>query len=292
MTPREWLNRLWGTFRRTRSDRDLEDELRVHLELAADEERRRGNSEGSAVRTARLRVGSVAQAMEAQRDQRGLTWLEDLARDLRFACRTLRKAPGFTVVAVLTLALGIGANSAMFSVINAVLLRPLPFPSPERLAAVASVDLCAAAGAGASGSASWPDFFDWRSAARAFEHLSAYRDTGFTLVDSGRALHVPGAVVTSDIFSTLGVRPALGRDFRAEEERAGADVALISDSIWRSQFAAARDVVGRAVTLNARRFTIVGVCRLGFISRSACRRRRSGSRTPRTRGSTIPPPRR
>ena len=259
MTLREWLTRLRGTFRGTRPDRDLEDELRVHLELAADEERRRGSSEGSAARTARLRVGGLAQAMEAQRDQRGLRWLDDLARDLRFACRTLRKAPGFTVVAVLTLALGIGANTAMFSVINAVLLRPLPFPSPERLAAVASVDLRATFGAGASGSASWPDFFDWRSGARTFEHLSAYRETGFTLVNGGRALHVPGAVVTSDIFSTLGVTPALGRDFRREEERAGADVALISDSIWRSQFAAAPDVVGRALTLNARRFTIVGV---------------------------------
>jgi len=183
MIYREWLSRLWSTLRRTRTDRDLEDELRVHLELAADEERRRGNPASSAVRIARLRVGGVAQAMEAQRDQRGLRWLEDLARDLRFACRTLRKAPGFTVVAVLTLALGIGANSAMFGVINAVLLRPLPFPSPERLAAVASIDLRATAGA--SGSASWPDFFDWRSSARTFEHLSAYRETGFTLVEAG-----------------------------------------------------------------------------------------------------------
>ena len=257
MTSREWVSRLWATFRPTRSDRDLEDELTAHLELAADEERRRGNSEGSAVRTARLRAGGVAQAMEAQRDQRGLAWLENLARDVRFACRTLRKAPGFTAVAVLTLALGIGANSAMFSVINAVLLRPLPFPSPERLAAVASIDLRASAGP--SGSASWPDFFDWRSSARTFEHLSAYRETGFTLVDGGQASHVPGAVVTSDLLSTLGIKPAIGRDFRGDEERAGADVALISDSIWRSQFAAAADIVGRAVTLNSRRFTIVGV---------------------------------
>jgi putative ABC transport system permease protein len=262
MTTREWASRLWATFRQTRSDRDLEDELTAHLQLAADEERRRGHPDGSAVRIARLRVGAVAQAMEAQRDQRGLAWLEDLSRDVRFACRTLRKAPGFTVVAVFTLALGIGANSAMFSVINAVLLRPLPFPSPERLAAVASIDLRATAGA--SGSASWPDFFDWRSSARTFEHLSAYRETGFTLVDGGRAFHVPGAVVTSDLLSTLGVKPAVGRDFRGDEERAGADVALISDSIWRSQFAAAPDIVGRAVTLNSRRFTIVGVMPAAF----------------------------
>ena len=184
--------------------------------------------------------------------------------DLKYGSRVLLKTPGFAAAAVVVLALGIGANTAMFSVINAVLLRPLPFPSPERLAAVASVDLRATVGAGASGSASWPDFFDWRSGTRAFEHLSAYRDTGFTIVNGGRALHVPGAVVTADLFSTLGVKPALGREFRREEECAGADVALISDSIWRSQFAAAQDVVGRALTLNARRFTVVGVMAPGF----------------------------
>ena len=121
MTPREWLNRLWGTFGRTRPDRDLEDELRVHLELAADEERRRGDPEGIAVRAARLRIGAVAQAMEKQRDQRSLTWLEDLARDLRFACRTLRKAPGFTAAAVVTLALGVGVNT----------VRMIQSPLPE-----------------------------------------------------------------------------------------------------------------------------------------------------------------
>jgi putative ABC transport system permease protein len=101
MTPREWVHRLWGTLRKARTDRDLEDELNAHLELAADEERRRGNSDSRAVRTVRRRVGAVAQAMEAQRDQRGLTWLEDVVRDVRFACRTLRNTPAFTVVAVL-----------------------------------------------------------------------------------------------------------------------------------------------------------------------------------------------
>ena len=205
MTPREWLNRLSGTLGRARTDRDLENELRIHVELAADEERRRGEPASNAERAARLRVGAVVHAMEAQRDQRGLTWLEDLAHDVRFACRTLRKAPGFTVVAVLTLALGIGANSAMFSVINAVLLRPLPFPSPDRLAAVGSIELRPVPGAAVSSSASWPDFFDWRSRAREFEHLSAYRETGFTLADGTSAIHIPVAVVTADIFATLGV---------------------------------------------------------------------------------------
>jgi putative ABC transport system permease protein len=191
--------------------------------------------------------------------RRQWTLLEQFAQDVQYACRTLRKASGFTLVAVLTLGLGIGANSAMFSVVNAVLLRPLAFPSSERLAAVSEVDLRHVPGAGVPTSASWPDFFDWRSRTRTFEHLSAYRETGFTLMGNGRSLHIPGAVVSSEVFSTLGVKPALGREFRLEEERAGADVAVVSDALWRSQFEAAPDIVGRAVTLNARRFTIVGV---------------------------------
>jgi hypothetical protein len=136
MTLHEWLHRLWGTLRRSRTDRDLEDELRIHLELVADEERRRGASEESAARTAKLRVGSVAQATEAQRDQRGLLWLEDLVRDLRYAGRMLAKSPSFTVVSVVSLAIGIGANCAVFSFADTLLLRPLAVPRADGLLTV------------------------------------------------------------------------------------------------------------------------------------------------------------
>ena len=182
---------------------------------------------------------------------------------MRYACRTLRKTPGFTAVAAVTLALGIGANSAMFSVINAVLLRPLPFPSPDALVAVSEVELRRGPGRSTSSSASWPDFFDWRSKSQAFEHMSAYRSAGFTLAGGGRSLHVEGAVVSSELFSTLDTQPILGRGFRPEDERGG-DVAVIGDSLWRSQFSAASDVIGRPITLNARRYTVIGVMPAGF----------------------------
>ena len=178
------------------------------------------------------------------RDTWGWTTLEQLAQDVRYACRTLRKAPGFSAVAIVTLALGIGANTAMFSVINAVLLRPLPFPDPDRLVAVSETDLRRGPNI-RSTSASWPNFFDWRSRAHGLESLSAYRDAGFTLTAANRSLHLDGAVVSSEFFSTLGIQPVLGRSFRLEEERAGSDVAVISDQLWRSQFDGDPAAVGR-----------------------------------------------
>ena len=128
---REWIVRLWGTLRPGRRDADLEEELRAHLELAAEHERRRGTPKEDATRAAVIRSGGVAQTMEAVRDQRGLPWLGDLARDLRYGLRALRRNPMFASVAVLTLALGIGANTAIFSLADAVLLRSLPVGSPR-----------------------------------------------------------------------------------------------------------------------------------------------------------------
>src|SRR5262249_9487727 len=130
---REWLQRVRGTLRLGRSDADLEEELRLHLELAADEARRRGMTAEEATRAARLKAGGLTQALEAQRDQRGLPWLEDLTQDLRHTARTLAKAPGLTIVAVISLALGIGANTAIFTLMDAVLFRIVPVEQPDRL---------------------------------------------------------------------------------------------------------------------------------------------------------------
>ena len=132
-TLREWIIRLWGTLRPSRRDADLEEELRLHLEMAAEHERRRTNVERGRRRAAAIRSGGMAQAMEAVRDQRGLPWLDDLARDLRYGLRALRRNPMFASVAVLTLALGIGANTAIFSLADAVLLRTLPVSNPRDL---------------------------------------------------------------------------------------------------------------------------------------------------------------
>jgi len=247
---------------RRRQDEELAEELATHLRMAIADRVARGEDPEEAARAARLEFGNVSVIRETTREVWGWTAIEQLAQDARYACRTLRRAPGFTLVAVITLALGIGANSAMFSVINAVLLRPLPFPSPDALVAVTGVDLRRDRGR-VSVSASWPDFFDWRSKSKSFEHLSAYRDADFTLIGGGGSLHITGAVVSSELLSTLGTRPVLGRGFRLEDE-SGGDVVVISDSLWRSQFAAAPDVVGRTVALNARPFTIIGVMPAAF----------------------------
>jgi len=232
MTLREWLNRVWGTFRRTRTDRDLEDELQVHLELAGDEERRRGDLEGGAVRAARLRVGAVPQAMEAQRDQRSLTWLEDLARDLRFACRTLRKAPGFTAAAVVTLALGIGVNTAIFSIVNGVLLNPLPYSGPDQLVALYSRTADQR-----RDNSSYPNFLDWVRGNRSFSDLAAFREDGLNLIGLGQPERVPAEMVSASFFRLLGVQPILGRPFLATDDLLGAaPVVLISENFWKRKF--------------------------------------------------------
>ena len=133
---REWARRLWGTLRPSRRDADLEQELRLRLELAMDDERRRVDSTGAAPRAATLRVAGLAQSMEAVRDQRGFPGLDDLQRDLRYGLRALRRSPVFAIVSLLTLAIGIGANTAVFSIVNSVLLEPLPYPHAEQLVAV------------------------------------------------------------------------------------------------------------------------------------------------------------
>src|SRR5437867_621717 len=184
--------------------------------------------------------------------------METLLQDLRYGARMLLKKPGFTLVAVVTLALGIGANTAIFSVVNAVLLRPLPFEDSERL--VMAWNKGAEAAGGDRTPLAVADLLDWRAQSQSFESVGAFQQRLFTYTGGESPERVRGAGVTANFFSTLGVQAALGRTFYPDEERPDAPrVAVISDAFWRKHFAADPQTIGRAINLNEVSFTIVGV---------------------------------
>lgn len=258
-TLREWVSRLWGTLRRSRADRELEEELRLHLALAAEDARRGANSPESAERAARLRAGGIPQAMEALRDQRGLPWLEDLARDLRYGCRMLARSPGFTVVSVVSLAIGIGANCAVFSFADGFLLRPLPVPHPAEVVTVGSM-----ASSGRSlVVASYRDYVDVRDRSQSFEGLVAFTSIAVAFATEPDTLPTPriGMLVSGNFFPVMGVEPQLGRAFRPEEDEVpGRDaVVMLGHDFWARQFGGDRSILGRPVRLNGIPFTVIGV---------------------------------
>ncbi len=186
--------------------------------------------------------------------------MSGLLQDLRYALRQLRKSPGFTAVAVTTLALGIGANTAVFSVIDAAMLRPLPYVQPERLIAAESVNTHAPG----FGALSYPDFFDWRSRNHTLTHIVSYHDTSFTLTGLDRPVHLDGHIVSWDFLPALGVNPELGRGFTADEEKVGTRVVLISHALWASQFGSDALILGRQIKFNGNAYTIIGVMPQSF----------------------------
>jgi predicted permease len=258
---REWTRRVWGALSRRRADRDLEAELRLHLDLAAEEARRRGHPPEEAEREARVRSGGVLQAMDALRDQRSVPWLEHFARDLRFAVRTLRRHPGFSTVVVLTLGFGIAINTATFSLVNAVLIRPLGFHEPERL--VALHEHPGAPDAEAS-PFSPPDFLDLERDQQSFEGVAAYVNVALELAGSGEATRVDAAKVSANLFQVLGVAPVRGRTFTTEEDRPGANVAVLGWGLWQSRYGRDPSVIGRQITLDRQSYTVIGVMPAAF----------------------------
>src|SRR3989442_1788277 len=187
--------------------------------------------------------------------------MDTLFQDLRYANRMLLKSPGFATVAILVLALGIGANTAIFSVINAVLLRPLPFADADRLVTVWGRDLKTGEG---RGDISYPDFVDWRVQNHVFETMAAFRTGDVTLTGDNEPARIFGAAVSADLFGLLGVKPLLGRSFASEEDRPSNHVAILSYGIWHRYFGADPNVLGRLIKLNYQNFTIVGVMPKGF----------------------------
>ena len=255
-------SRISGIITARRLDRDFEQELDSHLAMLADENIRRGMSPDEARRAARLRLGNPAQLRESHHDLRTLPFLESLVADIRFALRMLRKNPGFTAVAVLTLALGIGANTAIFSVVQAVVLAPLPYFQPDRLVVVSQSNPRVPRAA-----ISFPNFQDWQRDAGSFQQMAALGLTrqGYDLTSPGAPEHVDGGEISLGFFKTLGVTLALGRDFsRAEDSVGGAPAVIISNRLWRIRFGGNREALGKSITLDGVDRTIVGIAPMGF----------------------------
>jgi predicted permease len=247
--------RLRSLARRNRVEGDLDKELRFHLEQQVEENLAAGMPPAEARRAALRKLGGVTQIQEECRDMRRTDTIENSWRDLRYALRSLRKSPGFTAVILLTLALSIGANSAIFSVIDGVLLRPLPYPEANRIVRVFFHS---------ASYAKFPlnpfDFRDFRARNRSFESLAGFTRADLQLSGTGQPERFTGFAVTAGFFRVLGLRPARGHEFDANAEIPGNEQqAILSDRVWRNRFAADPNIVGRKITLDSRPFTVAGV---------------------------------
>jgi len=252
---RTWFRRARGVFTRRRQDVDLADELHAHLDAHIADNVRAGLPIDDARRDALLKLGGLAQAVEACRDRRSLPFVETTMHDLRYALRMLRKTPGFAAAAILTLALGIGANTAIFSVLNAVILKPLEYQQPERLMRIASTF--------PNYDEFWislPEYIEFREWTKAFSAVGIYQTNESNVSAPERPQRVRSMLATHDLFTTLRVDPRLGRAFEETDNRPGAaEVAVLSDGLWRSSFGADDHIVGQAIEIDGVRRTIVGV---------------------------------
>jgi len=255
-TLRSFFARIRGTLWRGDSERELHDELAAHVQLHVEDNLRQGLSLEEARRRALLRLGGLEQTKEAVREQRSLPFLETLFHDFRFASRILHKSPAFTFVAVLTLALGIGATTAIFSVIYGVLIRPMAVPEAQQVIQV----VLKYRGAVSQDAFTYPEFrflqknSPWSAATAAFTHV------GFNLNSSGSAERISALHVSSDYFRVLGAAPSLGRAFSAEEDRdPGARVVLLSHHLWAQRFHSNQSIIGSIIQLNGNPYTVIGV---------------------------------
>jgi predicted permease len=251
-------------FSRKKWEQDANEELRFHVEQQTAANIAAGMSLEEARRQATLQFGAVEGVKENCREQRSGFWLETLIADARYALRVMRKNPGFAAVAILTLALGIGANTAIFSVVYAVLLKPLPYPAPNQLVVV--FDAKPQEGVNFTG-VSYMDFEDVRAQNNVFTELAGNQEHDLTVTGRGEPFVADTAVVTAGLFEVLQVAPLMGRTFVPEDGRPGtAPVAIISEKLWRSRFSADPHLVGSSINLDKRSFTVIGIMRTGFHS--------------------------
>src|ERR1700723_4420102 len=266
--PRNFVLRIRGWFSpgagAAESEQDFERELASHLEMLTEENVRRGMALEEARRAARIRLGGTTQLAETNRELRGSPWLETFLQDARYAIRMLRKNPGFTAVAILTLALGIGANTAIFSVVYAVLLKPLPYANPNQLVSAFQANI--QEGVPEDGT-SYPNFEEWRAQNHVFSDLSTINFHQLTLTGSGEPSVVNTCVVTPQHFALLDVKPLQGRIFYPDDGKQGAPpVVILSENLWRGALGADPKIVGSSITLDKRPFTVVGIMPAAFRS--------------------------
>src|SRR5580698_6371143 len=262
---REWLKEVWVKARalamRKRLERDLEEELQFHLAKRAEKNRALGLGAEDAQVAARRRFGNVTLVKEDCREMWIFTWTETLWQDVRYAARILAKSPGFAAVVIFSLALGIGANTAVFSVMNAVLLPGLPYQHPEELATIFSTHKW-----GTSGKDVVPlaDVATWKKANHVFTDIGAVGFIGLsTIAGLGEPVQVPVQSVTPNFFSLVGVQPVLGRVFRAEESHEDSQTVVISDALWKTKFHGDAAVLGKTFRIDDVVSTVVGVMPAG-----------------------------
>jgi predicted permease len=249
--------RLRSLFRRAQVEAELEEELRYHLERQIEVNTAAGMSAEEARYAALRAMHGLDQRKEECRDMRRVRLIEDLWQDLRFSLRSLLKRPGFTAIALLALALGIGANTAIFSLVNAVILQPLPYRDPDRL-----VSVYGTRDRSTQGSVGPTDFLDYRSQNKTFEQFAASGSLilPMTLTGSGEPERLNASIITGNYFDTCGVRPALGRGFSLENEKTGQDqVAVLSHAIWQTRFGGDPNIVNRTINLDGKAYEVLGV---------------------------------
>jgi predicted permease len=249
--------RLRALLRKPQMEQELEEELRFHLEKEVEQNMARGMNAEEARLAALRSFGGVDRVKEESRDVRGVRFLEELGQDLRYGARMLVKNPGFTVVAVITLALGIGANTAIFSVVNAVLLRPLPFENPDELVMIWQTD----PQRGTFQDLVSPlNLHDWQQQSHTFAQIAAFNPRGFSLTGTGEPEQLPGTFVSVELFPMLGANPLLGRNFLPDEGRPGGNrTVIISYALWQRRFGGDPTLVGKSLTLNGAIYTVVGI---------------------------------
>ncbi len=251
-----WWKRARSLFRPAAVDQEMTEELAFHLEMEVAKNLRAGMSPAEARRAARIAFGGVERFKEDVRAERGIPWVETLGQDLRHAARGIRRGPGFAAVAVLTLGLGIGASTLIFSVVDAVVLAPLPFAEPDRLIHGQETNP-----EGADFSASEPNYLDFRDRNQTLAALAAYRVDQVSLTGGAEPERITAVAATHSLFSTLGIGAAIGRVFTADEDRpdGAAAVVVLGHGLWQRVFGGDSSIVGRAITLKGQPFTVIGV---------------------------------